>query len=304
MYLALLFVLYHAHSGLALNFVHRSEKKPQASCAQQHPLWNTSCGLPRGSLLPDDVVQYTAMSYAKAGIELMWKLMEVLAKNVHMPCQHCYMCHDGNVCTPNTVTHYDYSPQFHVGNLLQCPGIRTVHLVRRPTSMLVSDYLYTKNGTFWGKEYYRHKLRKVLAKLSLSKGIKFMCTSVRTRVMPMVKTVEALNNSQKTLMLKIEQFADDFDATTLSIWEHFLGRNPQALLPAKFVNESSAYDFNRHHDLKTRGKFANMNLTGEVTKEMKNLKDDECVKKLMEADKILGYTEHEHLFFDLPEDLL
>jgi len=199
-------------------------------------------------------------------------------------------------CTGQVMLYEDMRAPLLDQILKTCPGTRAVHLVRRPSSVLASNYAYTKDlqpGVERGADF---EVGKQLRTHSLEWGVKEECSryfgAYHTQMLEVHEMIQD-NKLDNILEVRFEDFEANYDNTTRSIFEHLLGSDHPSI--DKLVKKAS------HHDISRMEKDAvasNEHISGrtekaEVEMEMTRLLEngDSCIKKLGEADTLMGYTE-------------
>mmetsp|Transcript_117736 Transcript_117736/g.240732 ORF Transcript_117736/g.240732 Transcript_117736/m.240732 type:complete len:314 (-) Transcript_117736:71-1012(-) len=199
-------------------------------------------------------------------------------------------------CTGQVMLYEDMRAPLLDQILKTCPGTRAVHLVRRPSSIVASDYAYTKDLKP-GEERQRDFERgENLRNHSLAWGVEEECnTYFRDYHIQMLEVHQMIQaeNLDNILEVRLEDFEANYDSTTRSIFEHLLGSDHPSI--DELVKKAIKYDISRMD----KGSVAsNEHISGrtekaEVEMEMTRLleKGDSCIKKLGEADTLMGYTE-------------
>jgi len=199
-------------------------------------------------------------------------------------------------CSGNITFYEDIRAPLLDQILKTCPGTRAVHLVRRPSQVMVSNYAYTRDlqpGEDRGSDVKRGE---VLRAHSLEWGVSEECERYFKTYHGQMLAVHQMiqdNKLDNVLEVRFEDFGTRYDSTTRSIFEHFLGSDHPSI--DNLVKQASQHDINRMDP----GVVANnSHISGrtekkEVEKEMTMQRENgnECFKKLEEADRLMGYTE-------------
>jgi len=199
-------------------------------------------------------------------------------------------------CSGHVVFFEDMRVQFLSELLKRCPGTRAVHLVRRPSSIVASDYAYTKDLKP-GEERQRDFERgENLRNHSLAWGVEEECnTYFRDYHIQMLEVHQMIQaeNLDNILEVRLEDFEANYDSTTRSIFEHLLGSDHPSI--DMLVKMASQYDVNRMDQVvvANMSHISEKSDKAEVKTEMTRLLESGnlCVKALREADAYMGYTE-------------
>lgn len=177
-----------------------------------------------------------------------------------------------------------------------CPGTRAVHMVRRPSSCVVSNYVYTKGLEEGDERASDFERQKVLNALPLSLGMRDECErffSVYANQMLSVHKFVLDKGLKNILEVRFEDITTSYDNTTRSIFEHFLGSGNPAI--EDLVTQASAFDIHRmpEDDVGSNRHISSNNDEEQAAMELRRMYEagDTCAVKLLDADKLMGYTD-------------
>jgi len=251
-------------------------------------------------------VPLAILSHRKTGDVRYSRIMRDSARLLGMPQKQVHAMNDSSPCNRGAITFYWNAVDHAVQALIShCPGMRAVHSVRRPSSMVVSDYLYTKNlplGT--GEMQWRKDLGMNLRQHNMSWGLNQICESLTSthfkNAAQMLNIHELSKNSINILEVRYEDFEHDYDATTASIFEHFLGRNHSRI--DELVKVAGRHDTARMTlELRKQGgerggesnHIADASEKANVYMEMKQMLEakNPCLQSIVQMDAQLGYRD-------------
>jgi len=303
--LGALIVCHHARSGFALSTARRSHLADGTSETQYlffaHHKTGSVLNLKFASdmsnvlRIPQEVVPWASVSDASNSLLGKVTALAQTAKE-HTKGEQLLDTVTSIGCTGQVMLYEDMRAPLLDQILKTCPGTRAVHLVRRPSSVLASNYAYTKDlqpGVERGADF---EVGKQLRTHSLEWGVKEECAryfgAYHTQMLEVHEMIQD-NKLDNILEVRFEDFEANYDNTTRSIFEHLLGSDHPSI--DKLVKKAS------HHDISRMEKDAvasNEHISGrtekaEVEMEMTRLLEngDSCIKKLGEADTLMGYTE-------------
>jgi len=234
--------------------------------------------------------RYVVFGHHKAGTYLLWHILADLSRVQNLTCSVCYTgCPTDSIWFPATSLVSDLE------QLWRYPDAKAVHVVRRPTDMVVSEYCYAKRirpdmDSLLTQEYRRH---------DVAWGIRQACADLQDTISEMLAVRSAIQeaNSPRILQLRYESFKDDFDGVTRSIFEHFLGKSHGRRVE-RLVNISRRHDIHRlgpktqdmvdvldglHHSSVEDKTAARAELTRQVAS------GEPCLRSMAELDVRLGY---------------
>lgn len=242
------------------------------------------------------IPEYAVFVHHKTGTDIAIKLVREAADMLHIPYNYCI----GHGCNPGSATVYTSlaNGRFpvnaaHVDKIFsQCPDMRAVHLVRRFTSMLVSDYIYTKakiNASFTVEERSQYSLSDALLQHPVSWGIQRMCEELLPTFSQILDIHEHVDDKH-VLEVRLEQLDEDYDNTTQSIWGHFLGSNHAQT--TEFVRKASKWDLARMTDSEVPDKISSERDKAEAKVEVQNLfkAGSPCIMQMMRMEAHMGYS--------------
>lgn len=202
---------------------------------------------------------------------------------------HADSCED----FPNTI---GAEVKHNIGQYIaSCPSTRIVYSMRRPSAMLVSEYTYLKDGDPGPGDFSYDGRGEIVATQPLSTGLQKLCQSW------LLSEFAGLNYSysyvqqrkpEQVLIVRLEDFEKDYDNTTRSIFEHFLGSGDSRI--DDLVTTAKSHDLGRmppeqvntkRHVSSERDKAA---VAAEMGKQF--YAGDSCMAKVAQLDKLLGYS--------------
>lgn len=265
----------HHKTGTALNFQIASDMSSVLEMPLQEVLWmavwEASSSLSGSPLNADE----TSAEHAQA---------EELLETVTLG------------CTGRTVLYEDMRAPLLDQLLKACPGTRAVHLVRRPSSVVASNYVYTRDLEPGVERATGFECAKQLRNNSLETGLNLVCDtyfSVYDRQMLEVHQMIQDKKLDNILEVRFEDFAAKYDNTTRAIFEHLLGSdNP---LIDELVKKARQHDVNRMDQslVAAMSHISKKTDKAQVAVEMTRLhaSGNSCIKRLEEADKLMGYSD-------------
>jgi len=205
-------------------------------------------------------------------------------------------------CIPGAITLYEDMREPVLRRILEsCPHMRAVHLLRRPSSVVVSNYVYTKHldagqelkYDVWRGEEYRS--------MSLERGVKSECRTFRrtylNQPMEVHKYIQQ-HGTEQVLEVQYEQFKLDYDNTTRAILEHLLGRHHPSI--DKLVIGARDQDVRRWPESRAAANQHISSATEEAAVRQKVRKllevGDPCFRELQRDDAVLGYGDERSKF--------
>lgn len=204
-------------------------------------------------------------------------------------------------CNADQITVYgDYgmegTPTFESVNVLeQCTNTRAVHMIRRPSTMLVSEYAYNMRLSPGHPDYMaKYAVVQLLQNMTLSEGMQEQCK--RWFADAGWKLEKAYQKSlqggmESVLQVKFEDFMNDFDQTARAIFQHFLGNKDSRI--DHLVEVASRHDIRRmtRSTVNNMPHVGNANVSTEVTLELKKQfqAGNSCMRRLAQLDEVMGY---------------
>lgn len=207
---------------------------------------------------------------------------------------HNHLSHD---CSQSKVLFFEDMRPLVLGKFIQrCKGFRAVHLVRRPSTVVVSNYVYTRN-LLPGEERIQDIARGAILKAhNMAWGVKFECEKFYQTYAPQMLMVHQQIkdlHSPNILEVRYEDLMANYDNTTRSIFAHLLG--PTNPLINNLVVSAAKYDKNR---MPKTDKEANRHISSnkdkaDAKKEMIKMEQagDPCAAQLKQSDLFMGYTD-------------
>lgn len=203
--------------------------------------------------------------------------------------------HLSHVCRENRILLFeDMRPKVLSKLFERCNGARAVHLVRRPSNVVASNWAYTKNLKPGQDRIFDVIRGAILRGHSASWGLQFECNVFfSTYANQMLESHKMIQNRSNILEVRYENLMANYDNTTRSIFEHLFGKTHPSI--NELVMDAIKYDKNRMPD---SVKSANSHISSAKDKadaknEMIKLHQagDPCMAKLKESDEIMGYTD-------------
>jgi len=204
-------------------------------------------------------------------------------------------------CIPNAVTLYvDMRAPTLKRIIHQCPSIRAVHMIRRPSSIVKSDYVFCKH---FGEspqydenaEYHLAEAQR-LKNMSFAEGIKSKCKDFHDAYAPQYLACHQLIQDKgltNVIEVSLEDFEQSYDNTTRSIFEHFLGSGHPSI--DTLVTKARRFDLNRMSYAKVddTAHVSDDSEEHQVFLEMQTQLEmgDPCMLKLMQDDERMGYSQ-------------
>lgn len=202
-------------------------------------------------------------------------------------------------CIPSQVTLVQLMDVPLLKTILQkCPDVRALHLVRQPSEMVVSNYAYETalDPHSDDDNPMARKVGPLMSHMSLATGVEFYCEYTnRLYIQDMVDVHRYIRQNQldNILEVRLEDFSRNYDATTRSIFEHYLGKN-HALIDS-LVEHAVEHDVNRMSSSELQGNdhLSSVDLKAEARLEMRRQgkAGSPCVKKLLEEDQVMGFDD-------------
>jgi len=205
-------------------------------------------------------------------------------------------------CIPGAITLYEDMREPVLRRILEsCPHMRAVHLLRRPSSVVVSNYVYTKH-LYAGQELKQDVRRgEQYRNMSLERGVKAECrTYYRSYFNQSMEVHQYIqqHRTEQVLEVQYEQFKLDYDNTTRAILEHLLGRHHPSI--DKLVIAARAQDVSRWPESRVAANKHISSVTAEaaVRQKVRDLLEvgDPCFGKLKHDDAVMGYSDERSKF--------
>jgi hypothetical protein len=241
---------------------------------------------------PGSVHEYAFLTFHKSGTELSLGLARTAASELDLDRKYDLV---GATCYPNAVA--VYTGNGFLPPLEGCPDLRAVIVVRRPSTMLISDYAYTRelSPQFGGLEdYLSQRTRTASYKASsLSDGIKQECRYWIRHIAPRLhEWIQNNNQFSNVLQVSLEDFENNYDSTTRSVFEHFLGSSDPRV--DNLVELARKDDLKRQDPTRlAKSKHvasASLEADAAIEVEKQLQAGDPCVKGVVEMDELLGYS--------------
>jgi len=304
--LGALIVCHHARSGFALNAARRSHLAGGTPDTQYLLLAHHKTGTALSFGLAYDLSAVLNKSFEPVTWMAVADASYSLLKQTHSYEQsdeeraqgeHLLDTVTSTGCTGSVMQYEDMRAPLLDQILKTCPGTRAVHLVRRPSSIVVSNYAYTKDlqpGWDRGPDVRRGQ---ALSLLPLEWGVINECliyfSSYHGQMLAVHQMIQD-NKLDNILEVRFENFVTNYDNTTRSIFEHLVGSDHPSI--DEYVKKASQHDVNRmdHVDRNPHvsGRTEKEDIEMEMTRLLEN--GNSCIKKLDEADRLMGYSQGLH----------
>jgi len=247
-------------------------------------------------------------AHHKAGDEVSAQITHDSARILGMPHKVGYWLDVNNAngtvgCFPNSVVDYEDMTVPVLERIYeQCPDIRAIHLIRRPTDLVTANFVDTRH---LDAEYMKqlsegaYALVKAMQGVDMMSGVKLLCdaffqSSDGRKVSQLLEVHDYLEDKKaagfnNVMEVKYEDFKADYNKTAHKVFHHFLGKKvPHAVMSQLVGNtgtESMAALFETGYKYTALEEDTVRKVMGMLYK-----KNDACITKLVNADETLGYS--------------
>jgi hypothetical protein len=184
--------------------------------------------------------------------------------------------------------------------LEKCPGIRAVHMIRQPSEVVVSEYVYTKHVLPFQEAVPDLKWGAKLRNMSIADGLEGECGRFFYAYSPQALAVHQYIRSNaehlpNILEVDADDFKDDFDGTSRKIFAHWVGAGHPLL--DSMVSKASYWDIGRYptHVAGSWNHVSSVDEKAQAFQVMETQSElgSSCMSRLKKLDELWGYHTHE-----------
>mmetsp|Transcript_127517 Transcript_127517/g.285280 ORF Transcript_127517/g.285280 Transcript_127517/m.285280 type:complete len:320 (-) Transcript_127517:110-1069(-) len=237
--------------------------------------------------------RYVNLVHHKTGTNLWKELMVDMQDILSAPCCTCERQCDSQ-CPIFQISH---ASEADARSISEVRDARVLHMVRRPSSMVVSEYLFASREVI-GDGGEPVLLPIYVSTHTVAEGLMKVCDSMKKEIedMVQVRSYFAGENSD-VLEVSLEEIESNYDGVMRSIYQHFLGENDSRI--DALLTRAKDHDLNRinvssaNTDEYVRGHVSGQEETAAIEKEIEILlnaqKPNPCLEWVMQMDERMGY---------------